>query len=207
MKSGATYFKYSVILIGIILVFLLFRRCGSGDKQITNDTLKVKIDTFYLPSKTDTFYKPSIVKTEYKKDTLWKTDTLESTEYLPIDTAEILKDYFATRYYEDEIPVEYGKVIIHDTITTNMIAGRGVKTDLKIPVIEKTITVTMPPKNIFYVGFGAMGSQQNFLEQTKVSFGFKAKNDKYYGFEGALSREGNVLAGFEVKIPIRLTKK
>lgn len=204
MKQGATYFKYSVILIGIVVLFLLFRRCGDGDKKVTSDTLKVKIDTFYMPSKTDTFYRPPIVKTEYRSVIKYKTDTLES--FSTVDTSEILKDFFAVNYYEDEIQVEYGKVIIHDTITTNMIAGRVVKTEFKIPVIEKTITVTRPPKNIFYVGFGAMGSEQNFIEQTKVSFGFKAKNDKYYGLEGALSREGSVLAGFEVKIPIRLKK-
>ncbi len=52
-----------------------------------------------------------------------------------------------------------------------------------------------------------MGSEQSFLEQTEISFGFKVKNDKYYGIKGAMSRTGTVLAGIEFKIPIRLKNK
>lgn len=201
-------FKYSVILIGMILLFMFWRGCkNSGSGKAVSDTLNVKVDTVYVQSKADTFYTPAVVKTEYRSVIKYKTDTLESFEYIPVDTVAILKNHYATRYYEDQISVKYGRLTINDTITRNAIAGRGVKTDFNIPVVEKTITVARPKRNVVYIGFGALGSEQSFLEQTKATIGVKAKNEKYYGIETALSRSGNILIGFEFKIPIRLTKK
>lgn len=201
-------FKYSVLVIGIIFLFLVFRKCGNdGSGTNGNDTLKVIRDTMWVQSITDTFYTPSIVKTEYKTNLKYKTDTLETFEYMPVDSAAILKDYLATRYYQDSIAIQYGKVYINDTITKNKIKSRVVKTSFNIPVVKETITLTQPRRNIAYLGFSAMGSEQSFLEQTEISFGFKVKNDKYYGIKGAMSRSGNVLVGIEFKIPVKLKKQ
>ncbi|HRP30430.1 MAG TPA: hypothetical protein PKV73_00995 [Agriterribacter sp.] len=209
LTRNETYFKYSVILIGIIVVFLLFRKCGDGgdSNQQNNDTINKKVDTLWLPSKKDTFYTPEVVKIETVYVPYYKTDTLETFEYLPIDSAEILKDYLSTRYYNDSVKTEYGIVTIVDTITQNKIKSRGVKTSFNIPIVKETITVREKKKNIAYVGFGAMGSEQSFLEQTEITVGFKTKNDKLYSVEAALSRSGNVLIGGKILIPIRLNKK
>lgn len=207
-EQRISIFKWSVVLIAIIFLFLMFKRCGDGGKtKPTSDTISVRIDTVWMQSKSDTFYTPAVTKTEWKTKLEYKTDTLESFEYMKVDTTAILKDYLATRYYQDSIAVQYGKVYISDTITKNKIASRGIKTNFNIPVVRETITLRQPKRNIAYLGFSAMGSEQSFLEQTEVSFGVKVKNDKYYGVKGAMSRNGNILAGIEFKIPIRLNKK
>lgn len=185
----------------------MFRRCGNGGTtKLTTDTLSVKRDTVWVQSKIDTFYTPKIVKTEYKTALRYKTDTLESFEYIPVDSAAMLKDYLATRYYQDSVALQYGKVYINDTITKNKIASRGVKTSFNIPVVKETITLRQPKRNIAYITFGAKGSERSFLEQTEVGVAWKAKNDKIYSLESALSREGTVLIGGKVLIPIRLNK-
>jgi hypothetical protein len=208
MTKNETYFKWSVILIGIILLFLLFRRCGDGGgSNPPSDTISKKTDTIYLHSKTDTFYTPQVVKVETVYIPKYKTDTLETFEYLPVDTTEILKDYLSTRYYQDSLPVQYGKVYINDTITQNKIVSRGVRTNLNIPTVKETITLREKKRLVGYVGFGAMGSEQSFIEQTEVTLGLKTKNDKIYSLESALSRQGTVLIGGKILIPIRLNKK
>jgi len=208
VQQRISIFKWSVALIAIIVLFLLFRRCGDGGKvKPASDTVSVKIDTVWLQSKSDTFYTPPIVKTEWRTKLKYKTDTLETTEYIIADTSLILQEYFAYHYYEDTINVKYGSVYINDTVTENKIASRGVKTNFNIPVVKETITLRQPKRNIVYVGLGAMGSEQSFLEQTEVSFGLKTKNDKYYGIKGAMSRQGNVLAGFQFLIPVRFNKR
>ncbi len=201
-------FKYSVLLIGVIVLFLLFRRCGNGGgTKPASDTVSIKIDTIWVQSKLDTFYTPPIIKTEWRTKLKYKTDTLETTEYIIADTSLILQEYFAYHYYEDTINVKYGTVYINDTVTENKIASRGVKTNFNIPVVKETVTLVQPKRNIFYAGFGAKGSEKSFLEQTEVSIALKTKNDKIYSFESAMSKEGTVLVGGKILIPIRLNKK
>ncbi len=199
-------FKWTAILIIAVVLFMIDRGCrGNGNTKPTTDTITVKTDTIWMQSTTDTFYTPQITKTRWRDKTVH--DTLETFEYIVADTSLVIQEYFSVNYYEDTVPVKYGNVYIDDTVTENKIISRGIKTDFNIPVAKETITLRQPKRNVAYVGFGAMGSERSFLEQTEISFGFKVKNDKYYGIKGAMSRTGTVLAGIEFKIPIRLNKK
>lgn len=207
-ETRVQYFKYSIILIGIIVVFLIFKRCGSSGGSVTpNDTIQYKIDTVWVPSKTDTFYTPQVEKVDTVYEPEYRTDTLETFEYVQVDSAAILKDYLSTRYYQDSLEIQYGKVYINDTINKNRIKSRGIRSVFNIPLVKETVTIREKKRNVGYVGFGAMGSEQSFLEQTEVTVGFKTKNDKMYAIEAALSRQGSVLIGGKILIPIRLNKK
>jgi len=207
-QQRISIFKWSIALIAIIVLFLLFRRCGNGGNvKPTTDTVSRKIDTVWLQSKTDTFYTPPIVKTEWRTKLKYKTDTLETTEYIIADTSLILQEYFAYHYYEDTINVKYGSVYINDTVTENKIASRRVRTNFSIPVVKETITLRQPKSGIAYLTFGVKGSDQSFLEQTEVGIAWKAKNEKFYELNGALSRQGILMGGFKIGIPIRLNKK
>ncbi len=151
VQQRISIFKWSVVLVAIVFLFLMFRRCGSGSKvKPTTDTVKVKTDTVWMLSKSDTFYTPPIVKTEWRTKLKYKTDTLETTEYIIADTSLILQEYFAYHYYEDTINVKYGTVYINDTVTENKIASRGVKTNFNIPVVKETITLRQPKRNVAY---------------------------------------------------------
>lgn len=205
-SQRVSIFKWGVILIIAIILFMMWRGCrGEGGGKTGPDTIKVKIDTVWVQSKSDTFYTPEIVKTKYVP--VYKTDTLESFEFINVDTTAILKDYLATKYYSDSIAVQYGKVYIADTVSQNKIVSRGVKTAFTVPVVKETITIARPPKNIAYLGFEAIGNPQSPLYGVGASLGMKFKNDKYYGLKALMSKEGNPLYGLEFKIPIRLRKQ
>lgn len=205
IKNGSTYFKYSVILIGIIFLFLLFRRCGDGGREIKSDTVSVVREVIVDKFVTDTQYIPQERKiTEYKTE--YKTDTLETIEYMKVDSAAILKELLATRYYLDTVPNKYGNVIIADTVTKNKIAGRGVKTNLEIPIIRETITLTQPKRGLLYINFEAMGGEHDLLFATGAGLSWKSPNDKIYGLKALLTRTGNPMYGFQFSIPIKTRK-
>lgn len=197
--------KYGVILIIAVILFMMWRGCrNDGAGKTGPDTISVKIDTIWVQTKTDTFYQPAIVKTKYVPE--YKTDTIETFEYVNVDTTAILKDYLATRYYQDSIAVQYGKVYISDTVSKNKIISRGVKSSFNLPVVKETITIARPPKNIAYLGFETIGNPETIIYGVGASLGMKFKNDKYYGVKALMSRDGNPLYGLEFKIPLKFRK-
>ncbi len=209
MKNGATYFKYSVILICVFLIYLLFRGCGNrGTKKPTIDTAKVKIDTVKIFITKDTSYPPKLVKVYYPQPYAVH-DTLESFEYViqKVDTGAILKDYYAEKLYSDTQKVQNGNVIIQDVVSKNEIKQRGLKVNISIPEVTKTITIKTPPRVTAYLGFSAMGNKETMIYATGASLGIMAKNGKLYNGTVHLSKDGGVLYGGQVLIPIRLNKK
>ena len=205
-NQGIQIFKWSVVAIAIIFLFLLFRRCGNGGKikeVVKIDTLTV-VKTVELKT-IDTFYTPSATKTVYQKVTEYKTDTLET--FNDVDTATILKQYYATLFYKDEINLgEAGNVTLYDTITKNKIAGRGFLANLNKVIETKTINVPAKKKAILYFGMEVLGNQQDFITASGVGLSLKTKNDKIYGVKALLTKQGNPVYGFQFMLPIRLKK-
>lgn len=208
MKDGATYFKYSVILICVFLIFLLFKRCGDGksDKP-TKDTVAIKEVVKWLRSKKDTVYVPKMVK-EYVPNYITLHDTLESFEYIvqKVDTSAILKNYYTEKLYADTQNVQYGSVIIHDVIAKNQIKQRRLQSNFNVPEVTKAITIKEPPRVKAYIGFSAMGNKESIIYATGASFGIMAKNGKLYNGTVHLSKDGGVLYGGQILIPIKLKK-
>lgn len=196
-------FKWGVVLIALILLFLFWRGCqNEGTGSVRVDTISVERDTTYTTTIHDTVYVPDPYKiTEYK------TDTLETFETINVDTIRILKDYLSTRYYHDSITLQYGKVYINDTVSRNRITGRGVKSKFDVPVIKETITLEREQRrNVAYIGFEGLGNHEEIIYGVGASFGFKVKNGKYYGVKALMSKSGNPLYGVEFKIPIKLKR-
>lgn len=209
MKNGATYFKWSAIVICFIIAFLMLRRCGNGGggKTPTIDTI-IHVDTIYKEIATDSDYMIFPYETvKWKTKEVYRTDTLEIFNYHDVDSTKILEAFFAERRYKDSINIEYGKVYIYDTVTQNQIVGRRVSTNLSIPTITKTVTLTQPKRTVFYLGVEALASDNYILSATGISAGFKFKNDKYWGLKGMILTDGKPLYGLEVKVPIRFKKR
>lgn len=196
-------FKYGIILIIAVLLFMFWKGCqNEGTGSIRVDTISIVRDTTYVVTVYDTTYIPKPYKiTEYK------TDTIETFETINVDTARILKDYLATRYYQDSITLQYGKVYVNDTISRNRITGRGVKSKFDVPIIRETITLERERRrNVAYIGFEGLGNHEEIIYGVGASFGFKVKNGKYYGVKALMSKSGNPLYGVEFKIPIKFKK-
>ena len=123
------------LLIVVLVVLLLLQRSCSSNQDIIEPTIITKVKT-----KWDTI---TINKVEYvpkwieKVVTVYENDTIIINT--PIDTLEVLKEYYAKNVYVDKIVLDsLGTVTITDTITQNKIFSRKIQSDILIPTTTLT---------------------------------------------------------------------
>ena len=184
--------KFTIVLIlvlGIIISMIGPKYCSKG------------------LSKSDTFI-------QVTHDTTWDTTNITSPVYIPgkiiyisgptitehVDTAKILADYFAKRFYSDTIKIDsLGYIAIQDTINKNKITSRQHTKNYRIPkittTIEKTIHHYEVAQHKLYGGFlvditniGGYGtlSYEN-KKNTVFHFGVGANSTSGMGFLGGIS--------------------
>jgi hypothetical protein len=90
---------------------------------------------------------------------------VHDTTYIPrdIDTAFILKDYFALYPYSDTIHFDSLDIVIKDTVTQNKIKSRVLEYELLYPT--KTVTIIKDRylnRREFYVGPAISGATDGF---------------------------------------------
>ena len=149
------------------------RGCNGGSVN-TEPKVITKIET-----KWDTI---TVVKNVYVPK--WKTKIIKEVDSIlintPIDTLEILKDYYTKNVYVDEIKLDsLGVVTITDTIYKNTIWKRGIKSNILFPT--KLITKEIYLNNReFYWGIGASGrsDQINYIGGEIL---YKDKKKQIYG--------------------------
>lgn len=215
MKNGSVYFKWSVVLIGIIAIVYLSRSCSCG-KPKPVEVIKVVVDTVW--KKQDSLI--SYVPTPYKVAVPYRVEIPEDNDSLILaaaikdglisaqsDSLSVLRDYLTTRYYDDSFAVQYGKVRVQDTVFANSIVGRGVSTSFNVPVITKTFTIEARKRNVVLFGVGLMGNKISPLYGAELSLDFKTKKDKIYEAGAVLLRGGELYYKAKLLIPISLRKK
>jgi hypothetical protein len=184
-----------VIIAGLIIILFLQRGCTPHPTD-TNPTVITKIETRY----------DTIVDTITEYVPKWKTRTVRDTQYFPsdIDTNEILKDYFASYYYEDSIiRGDSVKIYIKDTITENKIKSRQINYSLLHPVTT-IYKETLINKNEFYVGIGMVGNQSG-LYYIGPELLLRTKNKQAYGL--GVGVDGNLRPTLSLKTYWKIGKK
>lgn len=204
-----TLIFYAAIIIAILSFFRSCKGTGLfglfGSKK--TDTISIKSDTVWMIAQGDTVYVPkvqTITNTFYKP--VYRTDTLESFEVLPADTATIIARFWQKAYYSDTQTHQYGNIIIQDTVYKNRIASRRLITNFKIPEVTNTITVKQN-KNVVYVGLNAVGSAEAPLYAVGGDISLKSRNDKIYSVGAFTTKEGKVFYQAGFKVPVRLVKR
>ena len=169
------FFKnIQTLLIVVLVVIILFMRACDGG----NDPIEPKVIT-KVETKWDTV---KIVKEVYIPK--WKTRIIKEVDSIlvntPIDTLEVLKDYYAKNVFVDEIVLDsLGVVTVTDTIHKNIIWGRTVKSDILIPTTTITKEIYLNNRE-FYWGLGLQGrsDQLNYLGGEIL---YKDKKKQIYG--------------------------
>jgi len=148
----------NLIILVLIVVILLLRQCSGDGGEITpsEPTIVTKVETKY-----DTI---TIDKKVYVPK--WKTKIVTQVDSIlvntPIDTLEVLKDYYAKNVFVDKIELDsLGSVTITDTIWKNTLFNRLVESELIIPTTTVTQTEYINPRE-FYIGFGLNGTSKQF---------------------------------------------
>jgi len=184
-----------IVLIGIVIA-LQFRGCGSDPGT---GGVKVEIDTVYKEVKVEV---PKYVPK-------WRTKIeevevqVEVEKQLPVDTTEILKDYFAKYKTIDTLRLNYpdsnatfGYGVVTDIITRNQIIERSINWDYKIPIITKTITIYPKPVNQVYIGVSSGFNKENFVDNVAGGIIWKTKKDMIYQASLGLANHGGAVAPF-----------
>ena len=143
----------SLLIVVLVVLLLLQKSCSSK----TNDIIEPKVIT-NVETKWDTIVvnkEVYVPKWKTQIITEFKTDTIRIN--IPIDTLEILKDYYSKKVYVDKVLLDsLGTVTITDTITQNYIFSRNVISNILLPT--KTITRDVYVNNReFYWGIGISG--------------------------------------------------
>ena len=148
----------NLIILVLIIVILLLRQCSGDGGEITpsEPTIVTKVETKY-----DTI---TIDKKVYVPK--WKTKIVTQVDSIlvntPIDTLEVLKDYYAKNVFVDKIELDsLGFVTMTDTIWKNTLFNRLVESEIIIPTTTVTQTEYINPRE-FYIGFGLNGTSKQF---------------------------------------------
>jgi hypothetical protein len=191
---------YRTALAMMALVIVLLSTCNSCYKgkiarlenEWKGEVIKtvVKRDTTY---KVDTFLKTAYVPKPYavvRNSVIYHTrvDSFTAFETVPTDTAAILNDWLASRYYLDSGTTAYGKYYISDTVNRNRITGRSFRTNFSVPEITTTITNTVEKKKVKgYLALTIQGSYSNPVQAVGGGFMLQLKNDNAFEVQAFLN--------------------
>lgn len=166
------------ILIGIVgYQYFLQSRYTPGE------VIDIDGEEFEIIEETpDTVYIETMIEIE-KYIPVYQTviDTFEVVNYIDVDTAEILKDYFRSYTYIDTLELDgLGYGYVTDVITKNRIDNRSVLLDYTIPTITNTIVTRPIPKNEFFIGPEFRAVWGELINSFGGSIILKSKRDYIY---------------------------
>lgn len=129
-----------IVILGLVLIILYQEGCFG--KKKAGDTLRINgKDYEVIKHEIDTFYETK-TETRYKKgeDIVHEVEVVKEIP-ANVDTASILKDYYARIFYSDTFKLKdtLGYISVNDTISRNRIVGRKYYTSINIPTIKETI--------------------------------------------------------------------
>jgi hypothetical protein len=172
------------IAIAVLVVIVLLEYFNPGGKMpgrtIRIDGKKYEV----IKHDIDTF---EVVKTKVvtkKGADIYHETIVEKEVVIPtiVDTAALLKDFFAKNVYKDtlRLPDSLGMVAVTDTITQNKILGRTFNASVKQREIKETLIVKELPKTQVYYGFNGGFNKADVVSNIGAGVIVKTKKDKIY---------------------------
>ena len=171
------YLKYAngifAFLLGVLAVFY-FKGCDKPKKEV------IKIEgKKYEVIKRDTVYQKKTI-TQYRDGVyVYHADSVYVEIPQVVDTAKILQDYYNMNVFVDSLQLEYGQVIVKDTIQLNRIKGRTYTATFKIPEI-RTIVKENPSAAVF-AGLGSSIDNKGKIREVSAHLFFESPRRTLYG--------------------------
>jgi hypothetical protein len=115
-----------------------------------------------------------------------ETIYLDSIVYVPtlvqVDTAEILKDFYAKILLNDTIKLNnnQGFVYLSDSISKNNIVSRKWSARIKPKIVREPAPEPPKVRNQVYIGLNGALSEKDFVNSLGTSILFKTKDDKIF---------------------------
>lgn len=173
-----------ILILFVVICFYLVRDCSNPNNiggQIIHE-----IDTVFKEVKVEV--------PKYVPKWRTKVETVEIPVQVgdgipePIDTVEILKDYYA-KYkivdtlilnYPDSAKKTFGYGIVTDIVSKNAVIERSVVWNYKIPIVTHTITIHPKPRAQVYVGAMANVNSLQILSSVSGALLYKTKKDQIF---------------------------
>jgi hypothetical protein len=140
------------------------------------ETIKHEIDTSYK-TKPQIFYRKG-------KNIIHEVEVIKEIP-ANVDTASILKDYYAKVFYNDTFKLKdtLGYIIINDTISKNRILGRKLNSSINVPTIKETLYLKELNNNFFVGPSFQLGSVPSIGGDIHL----KTKKDMLFGVGAGLN--------------------
>jgi hypothetical protein len=172
------------IAIALLIVVVVFQQCG-GSKKGTGEIVKVDGKKYELiKHEIDTV---EVVKTKVvtkKGEDIYHETIVEKEVIIPtiVDTAALLKDFFAKNIYKDtlNLPDSLGIVSLIDTITQNKIFGRTFNASVKQRTIKETTIVKELPKTKVFYGLEGGFNKADVVSHLGLGVLINTKQDKIF---------------------------
>lgn len=196
------WYKIGLIAAVVVALFLLGRSCGiksvikttGSDTVIYRDSVIREYRPYPITVRFDTtIYRPYMVR---------DTETLVMID--PVDTARILADYYATRFYSDTQRLSRGVAVIQDSVTQNRITARRLAVTGIDTTITRTVTLTPPRRLVGYLDLMGMGGRHEV--GAAAGFSLKLPNDRVYGVGVSYLWNGKLVYYGRASVPIRLKR-
>lgn len=184
----------TVIILVLVAVILLMRACGS----ISFDKGK----TVYIDGKpfevvkhtTDTQYVPKRYTVTKKGEDIYHDTTIYVNVPQDVDTANILKEFYAKNVYKDTLRLKdsLGYVTLTDTIQKNSILVRTFDAKVNQMIIKDSVILKEKLRNQIYIG-GNLGAQTNgVFNYFGPSVLLKTKTDKIYNLGAGINNNNGI---------------
>lgn len=163
-------------LLGVFAVFY-FRGC-LPTKQKSPEVIKIEGNKYEV-LKHDTVYQKKTI-TQYRDGVyVYHSDSVYVDVPQNVDTAAILKDFYAQNMFVDTFKTDIGNIVLNDTISQNKIKGRTYTAYFKYPEV-RTI-VKDKPKGAVYMGLGSGINGQGRLQEVSVHMMIQTPRRVMYG--------------------------
>jgi len=212
MKNFWQYTSIALAVVVFILCSLLSCEHGKRmklqkgcDQKLTkSDTVTIR-DTVKIA-----FSTPVYIPKPYRIDIETPVPVyMDTGDHTPVDTAAILKDYYASIYYHDSQRVMdsagniVGEVMIHDQISRNRIKQRQVFGSIQKETVTQTITNTIEAKKKNQLFLGMTGNYATYNKQLFPSASLLVVFKRGFGVEtgaGILNDRTFYTASFKLNL-------
>jgi hypothetical protein len=212
MKVSKSSIFYGIITI-LASIIIFQNSCTSTESN--SGTIKIDGKKYNVIKKvTDTVFVPTNI-TVYKPGvSIYKDTTIYIEVPQNIDTAQILRNYFAKNVYRDTLKLNTditGFVVISDTISKNTIIGREWSVAIKSKIIRETYYVNQSIRKMFIGPVFGMGTN-NFESLTPsvlyfgASINYLTLNYRLYTLNVGVNTNNNIYAMGSINWKIKFKK-
>lgn len=182
------YLETKNIIITILIILLLlvsFDPFGVMPKRTKTVEKIVKVEGQTLHPVEDSVVEDEIVEEHICPENIVQVEVEVEKKvpvYQVIDTAEILKIYYAKSIQKDvlNLPNNIGTLTLIDTITQNKVVGRSFESKVKKQIVRDTLRIPEEPKNLLYFGVESNMDRPDFISNIGLGVMYKTKSDKIY---------------------------